>query len=226
MATTFHAAALAEDASSGTALASATVAVTAGDGVLVWCKYEGAVDTGTNVTFNQSVTLTGSGSNKANSNNDLNGRWFYAKASASGTIVATMNTPGSRPFRAVHCYTFTPTSGQELVFDVASAGGEGNGAVLAISGGTMSVAGSGCAVGGFAYYSSISTTAGSGWTVGLGGATTSCASEYRILSASGSIDCNATENVGAVWAAIGLAMKEQTAAAPAATTVIVNMMGF
>jgi hypothetical protein len=125
MATTFNDADLASNDSSGTALACAAVTVTAGDLVVLFGKHEGAVDASASVSWDQTVNEQGSIANRAHANTDLNGRIWYGRATASGTIVGTLNTPGSRAFRKVHVYTFTPTAGQKLVFDVEAASGSG-----------------------------------------------------------------------------------------------------
>jgi hypothetical protein len=209
MATTFNDADLASNDSSGTALACAAVTVTAGDLVVLFGKHEGAVDASASVSWDQTVNEQGSIANRAHANTDLNGRIWYGRATASGTIVGTLNTPGSRAFRKVHVYTFTPTAGQKLVFDVEAASGSGTS-----SSGTTSAAsnaGAGCAVAGFSYYGSVvSSTAGSGWTGQLGAANAAAYSQYRILTSGGSItgDC-AIGGGGIEWVAQMLAFVEQ-----------------
>jgi len=194
---------------SGTTLAAPAIDITTGDLIVVLVKYEGAVDASASVTFNQTVTDTGSSANKANANGDLNARLFYARATTTGTIVATMNTPGSRPFRITHVYSLTPAGGTVLNFDVEAVAGEGNTAAPTTSAASVSAAGA--AVAGFGYYNSKDTSAGTGWTV-LPGLTTSAAgSEYRFPTGAGSITGDCTIIGASPWAAVMLAFKQESA---------------
>jgi hypothetical protein len=205
---TFNDADLGTADGSGTAIAATAVNVAAGDLVVLFGKYEGAVDAGASASWDQTVNEQGSIANKNHANNDLNGRMWYGRATSSGTIVGTLNTPAGRAFRKVHVLTFTPAASKKLVFDVEGTAGTGSTDTSTTS--AASNTGNGCAVASFAYYGSVSSTEGAGWTPGVGATTQSAFSEYRLLTGAGSITGNCTTTGGGIeWTAQMIAFVEQ-----------------
>jgi hypothetical protein len=147
-------------------LAASAIAVTINDLLWVVAGHEGAPDATINVTWDQAVTNTGTLTIQNYSNGDMSGTIFYARATTTGTITATLNT-ASRTFRAMVVGSETPDSGKILTFDKSVAA---QGVSTTPSAGSASPAGAGFAVAGGKLYGSQACTAGSGWTeVGTNG---------------------------------------------------------
>lgn len=191
--------------------------------VVAVVKSEGAsgatitVDTGASTP-----TFTQLGSTITHANNDLNTSMFYWKATSSATGGAVRATwSASRPFRYIHAYTFTPTSGYELVVDGALTSATGTSGTPSAGSATPNSVG-GVAVTGFGCYSTVTLTAGSGWTKDGGFVDGALVSEYRIVPASsGSITGNGTF-AAVEWVALMGMFKEQALPAPSYTWPIVG----
>lgn len=210
---TLHDSSLGDADASGTTLSAAdTLAVTAGDIVIVGGSCEGAngvtfsFDTGASTpTFTEGNVLrdctTGSGAG------DLHGTTHYWIADTTGNLTVRMLLSAARTFRHLRAYSFTPTASYTFELDaVAAAEGDS----LSPSAGSASASTIGATIVYFPFYASHTFTAGSGWTEPAEfSGSVAAHSEYKLHSA-GSQTGDATIGSGSnqVWMAQMAIFKE------------------
>lgn len=208
------------DNSSGTSTPTAdTLAVTAGDGIYVQCKWEGAnaavatvsdgVDTYTEVTPVQNHT-----------NNDLHIRTFWTTATTTGSRTITFTLNAARGFRRCSAISFTPAGGTTFALDAIATPPATPSNTAAVSAGSASATAAGFAVASFAIYGDRNLTVGSGWTLPAELDNTMAIMEYRVVSGAGSITGDGTFNSGVEWLAHLAIFKETGGGGGAQATAI------
>lgn len=177
---------------SGTSLSCAdTLAVTAGDLVVVGLKWEGldttvTIDTGASTpAFDVAVAKE-----IYSGNNDLNGGVWWWVATATGTVTVRSTLGASRPFRKLKAYSFTPAGGASW-----SLGNTNRAQVdtTTPSAGAANATAAGVSVAFFQMYASRALTPGTGWSeVAEFNLTDAQVTQYRLPSGSESITGNGT----------------------------------
>lgn len=218
----------------GTAVTTCTVtlpSVGAGSLIAVFLKYEGATTT-TSVSDGTN-TLTAK-TEKAHTNNDVRGRWFFLEsAGGSGsTVTFTCTFGAARSWWGLHVFEFSYSG--TASFDVEPAGGGGQGTSTAPNSGSMTTTGTDEVVlGGYCNYSSStisSPSVGGSAASGLQTDTIGDSTWYRILSATMTGAASATISPSGAWVCCAIALKVaasggggfQSAWARGANTVISN----
>lgn len=198
---TLHDTAMGLDDAAGTSLGTTdTLAVTAGDLIVVLFKHEGAADTWANGDCTDGTnTYTIGNAALHHSNGDLGAITFYATAAGSGNITPTV-TSASRTYRSIKAYSFTPAASKTLqVGNTAAVQGTADANGL-MSAGSASATAAGCAVVSFAHYASWDFEAlGSGWSEATEFDTQGASAlktEYRLQTGAGSLTGDA-DTVGA-----------------------------
>jgi len=185
-------------AGDSTTLATAdSLAVTAGDLIVVLFKHEGSALSGGDVPDGSDCSDGQSNeyalanayvsSTQTASIGDLHAVTFYATAGSTGTITPTVTTAVGKVYRNIKAYSFTPAGGKTLELgNVAAAQGTGT----SMSAGSASATAAGAAVCGFAYYDAIALTPGDGWSEASefdSEGDTGMVSQYLLQSGSGSL---------------------------------------
>lgn len=187
------------DNSSGTDTATAdTLAVTAGDLIVVGYKWEGAngatvssITDGTN-TYSSATALQDHG------NNDLHFQMFYAVAGSTGSITITGALSAARTYRRIGAMSFTKGAGGSgwTLGNTASGTPASN---ASPSAGSASATGVGAAVTMCGIYSDRTYTEGSGWTVPAELTDFMVCGEYQLVSGAGTLTGDGSFNAGVEW---------------------------
>jgi len=200
MAATFHDSADGADDNSGTVLScDDTLAVTAGDIVVVGFKWEGAngatatIDTGDSTP----VFSVGRAQEFHAVAADLSGGTWYWKATSTGTVTVRATLDAARTFRRMQVHSHTPQAGTTLVLgNTASAQQTG---VSDASSGNANTVGAGLAVGFALLYGSRNIAPGTGWTepTEFESLSLSVGSQYQFPTGAGTIasECSWTGGV-------------------------------
>ena len=203
---TLHDTALGTNDASGTTLATTdSLAVTAGDLIVLIAKAEGASTTITG-SDGQSNTYAVANALLGHGNGDLSGIILYATASSTGTITPTATYGASRPFRKVKAYSFTPAASKTLQLDTAASA---TGTSSTPSAGTGTAAAAGATVVGFSLYGTRTITAGAGWSLASEFSSgDALVTEYQVQTTGGSLTGNATLDFPIEWVAQMAIFKE------------------
>jgi hypothetical protein len=202
-----------QDASGTTTNSTTSIAVTAGDLILIFSKFEGD-GTSTTCTISDNA---GGGTNvytsRANKNHASANLWAWmhsAIAKASETLTFTQTFSAAQSFRNFHITVHRPTASTTFAYDNAIA--TDNSGTSTPSTGSFAVAGvGGAAMASFAEYNSGTWTQGTGWTERIDSA---AYSETRILTNETTIDGTATWTATDSSIALAVAFKEESSAGP------------
>lgn len=198
------------DNSSGTSTATAdTLAVTAGDLIVVICKWEQALAGSTVTVADGTDTYSAATTAQAHTNNDLNMQMFWTVATTTGTRTITSTHSAARTFRRIAAMSFTKgagATGWALGNTVQGTNGNSNASPTA---GSLSATTSCVAIMGSGLYGDRTLTAGTGWTTQAEVATNVmiCA-EYQLLSGSASLTCDGAYSAGVEWLAHAAAFNQ------------------
>lgn len=195
---------------SGTGLnTSSSLAVQAGDVILVASKWEGAVTTDaiTDNAAGGSNVYTGRVSH-SHPDGEPHGFVHTAIAKASETLTFTQTLGAARVWRSIHVAVGRPAASKTFAYDNAASANSPSGADNANPAtGAYAVAGIGGYAAAFvAEFTSRTYTPGTGWTE-LSEAGSSY-SEYRVLTTETSINGDATLDSAMRWVATSAAFKE------------------
>lgn len=198
------------DSSGGTSTATAdALSVTAGDLIVVICKWEGALAGSTCSVSDGTDTYSAVSTVQGHTNNDLNLQLFWAVATTTGTRTITSTLTSARSWRRLGAMSFTKGSGATgwaLGNTVQGTNGNTNASPTA---GSLSATTSCVAVMGSGLYNDRTLTAGSGWTAPSELATTTMVcGEYQLLSGSASLTCDGSYSDGVEWLAHGAAFNQ------------------
>lgn len=196
---------------SGTALAaSTTIAVNAGDLLLVFCKHEGAVTT---IVASDNA---GGGSNaytgltiESHTNGDLHARWCWAIAKASETLTFTVTLGAARAYRKTAVLVGRPTASFTFDLDNQATAESIGGTVNHTTSSYATAGGAGYACAGFGEYTVATWTPGTGWTEAIDQV---FYVEYRLLTNESSILGAATSTASMECAIVSAAFKEVASA--------------
>jgi hypothetical protein len=200
------------DASGTTTNSTTSIAVTAGDLILAFSKYEGGAGATCTISDN-----AGGGTNtytqrtsKSHGSANLSAFMHSAIAKATETLTFTQTFSGAQTFRNFHITVHRPSASTTFAYDNAIA--TDNSATSTPSTGSFAVAGvGGAAMASFAEYNSGTWTQGTGWTERIDSA---AYSETRILTNETTIDGTATWTATDSSIAIAVAFKEESSAPP------------
>lgn len=188
----------------------ATVAVTAGDVIVVKLKWEGATTTASVADGVDTYTAIGAGIIDGG-NTDFWTRCFYTVATTTGNRTITGTLTGGRVFIEMDVIVGIPAA--STTFSIETSQPQASGTSNAPSAGSITLTAAGFAVELFGCYNTAGWTKGAAFTVALDGTspTGSPVAGYALPSGSGSLTANATVDDIVVWTAQGASFK-QTAA--------------
>lgn len=185
------------DSSSGTILSTLNqVTITAGDLVYWEGKWEGA--NGANPSFDTGASTPVASvacavvDNPVETMHTASGWWV---ATATGSFTPRMVLDAARNFRTLRVWVISPdVAGSVWTLDAATTVATTSGNSTATpTAGPLSATRKGVAFAGFGAFSSVSLTAGAGWTIPSEFAGASfLPNEYRLVSGAGSITANGT----------------------------------
>lgn len=192
------------DNSSGTSTATAdTLAVTAGDLIVVVCKWEGAVAGSTASVTDGTDTYSAISAVQAHTNNDLNLHTFWTIATTTGTRTITFTLSAARSFRRCGAFSFTKgAGGSSWTLGNVPQGTNGNSNASPTAGSAAGTT-TGVALMMSGMYGDRDFTAGTGWTVPAEFATANMVVGEYDLSPSGTLTFDGSFSAGVEWLAHG-----------------------